>query len=138
MIRRLAPALFALSFAAACGGAALPASPSAPPRAPSADELAAMGPQGAAEHLSGLSLGLDAARVSAALVAAATCPFVDRPCRAKRKAEALESFASAAEGLRALVALQHELAGPGGPHATGPDDGDVSRRLDLAPPVEAP
>lgn len=130
------PIVLLLSLAACTPGAG--ATPGAPPRVPSLAELALLGPERAAEHLSGLSLDFDAARVSAALVAADTCPAADEACRTERKRQALESFAAAGGALETILAVEREVAGPHVAPAIGPDEAAVCKRLRLVcPPTPA-
>lgn len=113
----------------ACGGPG--AGPA--PRVPSPAELAALGPEKAADALTLASAGADFGALSAAIVAAGTCPAGDAACRVERQREALEAFATSGAALELLVALQHELAGPSGPKAAPPDEARVCRLLRLAP-----
>ncbi|HEU4411200.1 MAG TPA: hypothetical protein VFS43_38460, partial [Polyangiaceae bacterium] len=104
-------ALFALAIAlaAGCSSGPAPSAPGAPPRVPSAADIALQGPQKSADTLTLLSHAHDSARLGAALVAAETCPAGDRACAEARKREALEAFASAGAALEALVHVRREL-----------------------------
>ena len=132
MKRLFAFALF--TSLAACSQGAAPAGPAAgaPPRPPSALELAAQGPEKSADTLTLLSRAHDAARLGAALVAAESCPALDRACRETRKREGLEAFASSTAALELLIAARAELF-PGAKKAFGPDTKGLYEWLGLAP-----
>ncbi|MGL4442341.1 MAG: hypothetical protein ACRCU1_01865 [Alsobacter sp.] len=109
------------------------------PQAPrSAAELVAVGPQRSADLLTAASLAFDLGRVAAGVAAAASCPLTDAGCDQRRKREALDATETEAGALALLVAAQHELAGPAGPRAIGPDLAGVCRRLGLACAPGAP